>query len=169
MSYRDVAVWDLGDGLFVDEDGEIIGGDDDGGALARLCAQIAHWQEQVQGYERAIGAAKAAVLKRQADKRAVHGEWVASIRQNVRRDLNRDAFRADLEERRRSGDLPFPVATALALAATGFDRGALPDDVRDMVERHIEEKPTKPYLMLAPVMKSAPVPLMVPRGQEVAS
>lgn len=148
---------DIGDGILVnDEDGEVIEAPEGTGDMAALMVSRAyHAGQQAKRWAAIEGAAKAVILRLQAEKTARYGNIVAQRRQSNRPVFDSGRFRHWAKRQ----ELFVTDYEALAFAAKGFNTKALAADHSYLVkgiEECTDKVPTREFVVLDVVAEIAP-------------
>ena len=116
--------------------------------------QLMDAQDQIKAWERRAVLLKHELLNGQEERKAVYGEVAVSVRQNIRRELDTDAFREWLADA-----MPNEVElAALAFAAKSFDAHTelMIGRLGEAIARNTREKPTQPFIVIERVRRVAP-------------
>lgn len=160
MSEPDPAVYyDLGDGLTVTGDGEIVElppGVPDAGRVAYLASRRDGAKDQEQAWEQTRRAIDRAILALPeiaglgAGAKVTAGDRVLSVRSKVDLRLDVAAFLAEIEH----AELTADALRAILAAATGFDVSRLPPEWAGMARLFTREAESVRWVQTAPILKA---------------
>ncbi len=143
---------DVGDGLVISEDGEIVesAGINDPLAFIARKRHEAHIQEKDwHDYKATLDA----VLKRKQDeRRTAYGDYVITVMSGDYRKFHADKFAAGLD----GTEFTREELVSLVLAATGFDRDLLPTVAVSAYDEAVEVKGKAPWVLSSIARKLAP-------------
>lgn len=142
----------LGDGIVVDDEGEIIESGS-GDVLAVIAsrradakAQAQRWKDVVRDYDRVL-------LRKQGTRRQAYGDVVITVGHGSYHQTDAEAFADWVAEL----PLEFGDIIQTIAASKGFDRAALPESVRAAFDATTTELQKRPWIESRVAERVAPV------------
>lgn len=143
---------DLGDGLVVSDDGEIVssaGIDDPLAFIARRRHEAKRQEDEWQAYRKTLDAV---LLRKQEERRVAYGDVVTTLSSGTYNTTDTGFFAELLFARTLEPETFLEVIAA----ALGFKRDLLPEAVRDLYDTATTTHEKRPWVITSTARKSAP-------------
>jgi len=127
--------------VVVDDDGEIVDSAHIDDRLAFLARQHHYLKDLQVAIKAKLGSIDAVLLKQQGPDRVSYSDLVGARRDRASVTTDVAGFKAELE----STELTAEEARELVMAASAFDRKAVPVWIRAVYENYVTEGRTKPW------------------------